>query len=430
VSRDELEDELRFRRHDGTLAVYADHLQAAGDPRGELIALDLLGGDAWERRGELLRAWLGDCIRIWWDEPLGTWCVGDPETTQLIVDRGFVEVVHIGNAGALLPFLAHPASAYTTRISIAGDNAALSAIVNALAAHGRPWLEYLGVRRDDRAWELLVAPELRAWLVAATPRLAAVEVQGERVFDALSHPALRSLGVTGARAIETLFDGPALPELATLELAFASPDDPLRELVITTGLTLSRFPGLRRLHLGNDEPGARLFACLPELGVAPAIRQLTLPSLRSYRDVAHAQAALDRMPLLREVHIARAYSCFTHLDELRHPRARIVAPEPWPWPPRERARMMLVDHELAELAVLVDALEEHHDELPADLRSMWARWWRELSSTYDVGLEVAAGELAAALAPLAIDGDDGWRAVLDHVTALPPATRSLIRFAP
>ena len=65
--------------------------------------------------------------------------------------------------------------------------------------------------------------------------------------------ALRSLGVTGARAIESLFDGGPLPGLAQLDLAFASPDDAQRELVVSTGLVPSRFPD----RVAMLPPGAR-----------------------------------------------------------------------------------------------------------------------------------------------------------------------------
>src|SRR4051812_12376701 len=61
-TRDQLEETLRetFSRED--LAVYADLLLTDGDPRGELIALDLdpQPRSAWyERRRAAMTAWLG-----------------------------------------------------------------------------------------------------------------------------------------------------------------------------------------------------------------------------------------------------------------------------------------------------------------------------------------------------------------------------------
>src|SRR5258705_9254400 len=67
----ELEAQLegpRDRWDRGTLAVYADVLQAHGDPRGELIAIDLAieaNGPTPQldvRRRQLLFAWLGDNV--------------------------------------------------------------------------------------------------------------------------------------------------------------------------------------------------------------------------------------------------------------------------------------------------------------------------------------------------------------------------------
>ena len=41
AARDQLEASLRARWDRETLAVYADHLEAIGEPRGELISIDL-----------------------------------------------------------------------------------------------------------------------------------------------------------------------------------------------------------------------------------------------------------------------------------------------------------------------------------------------------------------------------------------------------
>ena len=58
----ELERELAITWSRDHLAVYADHLQALGDPRGELIAIDLAGRPAASegRRAQLVATWLAD----------------------------------------------------------------------------------------------------------------------------------------------------------------------------------------------------------------------------------------------------------------------------------------------------------------------------------------------------------------------------------
>src|SRR5205809_526335 len=82
ASREELEASLRGRPDDATLAVYADVLQAQGDPRGELIALELtppqMSTNGIEvRRGQLLAKWLGDDVDLQFDREQQLWYAGD-----------------------------------------------------------------------------------------------------------------------------------------------------------------------------------------------------------------------------------------------------------------------------------------------------------------------------------------------------------------
>jgi len=61
---EEIEGALQARWDRETLEVYADALQASGDPRGSLIALALAGGrdtpELVRQRDQLVAAWLGD----------------------------------------------------------------------------------------------------------------------------------------------------------------------------------------------------------------------------------------------------------------------------------------------------------------------------------------------------------------------------------
>jgi hypothetical protein len=65
---DELETALRASFDRDTIAVYGDQLQASGEPRGELIAIDLRIDDTGaelelaRRRAELIRTWLGTSL--------------------------------------------------------------------------------------------------------------------------------------------------------------------------------------------------------------------------------------------------------------------------------------------------------------------------------------------------------------------------------
>jgi hypothetical protein len=94
-TRHELEQALRTAWSAETLAVYGDHLQRLGDPRGELVALDLAPvpeDDAWRaRRHELVVAWLGEESAERWEH---------------LVQHGFVHAVRAGE---------HPGYEWTRR---------------------------------------------------------------------------------------------------------------------------------------------------------------------------------------------------------------------------------------------------------------------------------------------------------------------------
>src|SRR5262249_10528860 len=138
--------------------------QTLGDPRGELIALDLHGvGSGVARRRELLLAWLGGGIRVWRDDADGMWYAGDPDHTWATFDRGFMEIVLVAEHGdapvaAVRGLLASPAGPYLRRMSIAGSDDSLRTVLTDLAARPRPWLRYLAIR-DERDLDDLLARE-------------------------------------------------------------------------------------------------------------------------------------------------------------------------------------------------------------------------------------------------------------------------------
>src|SRR5512138_681369 len=99
ATRDELEAEARSNPYGEAMGVYADLLQAEGDPRGEWIALDECADDqADARRGELLRAWLGEVADVCWDPMFETW-IGLRDGMSLEPRRGFLSA-HCEGAGA------------------------------------------------------------------------------------------------------------------------------------------------------------------------------------------------------------------------------------------------------------------------------------------------------------------------------------------
>jgi hypothetical protein len=92
MSVDELEQQLSAAWTRENLAVYADALQAAGDPRGELIAFQLLAdvegysADLEKRCEVLAKRWLGKLAR----EPWISWWYGFLEVDDTRLPAGGV----------------------------------------------------------------------------------------------------------------------------------------------------------------------------------------------------------------------------------------------------------------------------------------------------------------------------------------------------
>jgi hypothetical protein len=133
----ELELAVRASWDREAIAIYADHLQAIGDPRGELVAIDLrideAGADAAviARRNELIAAWFGA------DLPPGT------------VRYGFVDVDATGSTGQLqlTAALRGPGAAYVRSVALAGESPQVAAALALLAERPHPWLTSLTVKQ-------------------------------------------------------------------------------------------------------------------------------------------------------------------------------------------------------------------------------------------------------------------------------------------
>jgi hypothetical protein len=389
MMRDDLESELADHFDAEHLAIYGDYLQQLGDPRGELIALDLSGvneRDALSRKQQLLIAWLGKPVV----EMLGA----------TAIEYGFIEDLYLDGddrrSGLLLDaILAGPAAAYLRGVTILGDPMWVQTAVRMLAMRSHRFLERLSMQTVGYFFSPVVDPELAASLARATPRLEQLEVWGQCVFDVIAHPALRSLRVTGHDAVgEVIGGGAELPSVVVLDLAFCVEDDVLPSFGLSRhvggGLPAVQLPKLRRLDLSRNEPGFRSphylggshdpFAFLAQLPVRSQLTHVRLPSVRS-RDQADAlHSAVGSMPLLRELAIVRTYH---HLPDLYLPEiARL--PEPWRWPPADRAIAHIVmivapaSRWLARersfdlpLPAMVAWLEQHFDELSPVGRDGW-----------------------------------------------------------
>ncbi|MCP3057404.1 hypothetical protein LXT21_01285 [Myxococcus sp. K38C18041901] len=161
-----------------TLAVQADLLQQRGDPRGELMALDLNPKPedrGWRhRRQEVLTTWLG--------APLAA-------RAGHLVQHGFI---HALREDRFHPpgLLDGPLGTFVRQYTVRGDEQAWVR----LASRPRPWLVQLtfipsgpGVR---------VCDAVRDALIAATPHLQELHLLGSRPsFDTFLHPTVRRVYV-------------------------------------------------------------------------------------------------------------------------------------------------------------------------------------------------------------------------------------------
>jgi len=385
-------DELEASLFDGEwkldqLAVYADELQRTGDPRGELIALDLHGtAEVAVRKRELLAAMIGDAA----------------ESPAVRCRYGFVELEIDDTTDVDVIAKLGPLAGYVRRVRVVASPESIAASVAVLAITPRPHLVSLAIR--ERGWgaEPIVPAKAMAALTWVTPRLEAVEVRGHGVLASLEHPMVRSLRITGIDAVLSLTHAvELLPRVDKLDLAFALDPDVLREdAEWARYIPPAQFPALRRLDLGrNDppEPNLDTFRFLRQAPIAPQLTTVRLPPLTGPGDAANAQVALERMPALELVELPASPLAST----LRHPRARLHAVRPRPWQPMTRTMVTFVVAPLAMQVMLVDAarwLDDYYDELPADARAAWDSLWDALlRQPRRPGRTVDAAQLVCAL---------------------------------
>jgi hypothetical protein len=186
ANRDDLEEALVACWNLDDLAVYADLLLAEGDPRGELIALDLqpdeLSSEWRARRQAMLRAWLGRDLAA---------------RAEGLVRHGFIHALDDGKgaAGAIAaPLLDSPAGAFVRAFTARGPATKVRASLQRLAARPRPHLTQLRIAiKAGAGREPTLAANTAVALIGAVPRLRELEISGRRVLGAFPHPALRRL---------------------------------------------------------------------------------------------------------------------------------------------------------------------------------------------------------------------------------------------
>jgi hypothetical protein len=392
------------------LAVYADHLQSHGDPRGELIALDLEGIS--DGRDELIARWLGDDVATLLE--------------RSSIEVGFITDLLVDDASPpelLDAVLASPAGACVRGVTIQGVAPTVRTAIARLVAHRHPWLDRLSVQANTANTRTVVPDDIP--LATAMPALRELEVWGRRVFGELAHPGVRTLRVTGYEAIGAILeDGPrGLPNVAVLDLACDARGATAEDVAEAVR---DRLPALRRLDLSRNEPGrmpphylgGAVDACelLARLSVRARLSHVRLPSVRS-REQAHRLAgAIASMPALRQLGAARSYHAHRHVAV----PPELQLPDAYPWWPADTLQGEMVHfrrwggaQEIAlPFGALVIALES------VELSESQLTTWCKAIPGHPVPGPARCGELLDALVPLEAIGDLARLADLRRFLAL------------
>lgn len=411
---DELEDALRARWDRDTLLVYADALQAQGDPRGELIALDVeaaeraITPELALRRRRLLYEWLGGST------------IHDRPIHEASFRYGFVTDFFATRHNKCSPadlvrgLLKSPAGPFVRGLTLdVATEGELRDALHHLIYAARPWLERLEIRAKTPASGI----DIHA-LIRQTPRLHTLAVYGAPVLREFPHGAVRHVCIdrNGLALLGTI------PHVQSLDLALDDTDAEDIDAIdaVSIASTIGALPDLVHVDLSRNEPQ---FTSPPEdnytqpaavttdmlafARVLPVqqLRTLRMPSIRTAQHARDLRTLVDRAPHL-EVIVVRAYAAHDALlATLEHPQIHL--PAPFAWPPvstlssREALTITVPTEEHGDdvsLSQLVDHLEAQWDDLPPNARDAWTRFWAFLA---DLPWEDAKGQPVVRMFPAA-----------------------------
>jgi uncharacterized protein (TIGR02996 family) len=278
-----MERELEQDPRDDAFLVYADWLQANGNPRGELIALDVGGrvDQAEALRERLLPQLLGP-LAGFADRIAPRWRCGYIETLHIATTRDDEDNgVDIGKLLSIA--LALPSSRFIRELTIGCPSVHEEVMLSPLLHAGgpRPTLRKL-------AYETDLEEEMLSWTSAGEvalhelyPNLEELEVHAGRYsLTAPEYPKLRRL------ILRTCSIDPATiqaivaaewPALEELELWFGSHSYGI-ELAAAdlAALLATPFPRLRSLSLSNGEDTDALCAAIVESPLLPQLAELAI----------------------------------------------------------------------------------------------------------------------------------------------------------
>jgi hypothetical protein len=414
----ELEAALQKAWDDDTAAVYADALQAAGDPRGELVALDLhiarhgATRELEATRRDKLFAWLGGdslCDRPW-----------RPRDFRFgLLDRFFItsdtKYTALDYVAALV---FSPAGPYLRSVQIFVHAEALVETLAILATRPLPWLRTMSIDQVGEAGP--VPRNVVAAFEAAAPHFDDLALGGAYILSSPGFASVRTLRLSGTGSL--VIGAAPMSHVTELDLLCTYPARLVPEM-----LNPRAFPAVQRLDLSRNEyvypttldRNVGVFPYLREVEKLERIRSLRIPSLRTAGDVTALRELLDRYPRMH-VEVARSYHiAMPLLAGLAHPRLTLPA-EPRPWPPRDQVSgrdaltIKVPGHRYGEeiaLSSCVDNLEDQFDAMPAEARTAWLAVWDFLDGLgweddagNDIVLPFDAATLLVALEALEGDG--------------------------
>jgi uncharacterized protein (TIGR02996 family) len=281
---------------DAALAVYADFLQLAGDPLGELIAVELGQGES-----PALRERLGGGLPV--------------DITQLGWRRGLIERARLGAtplseqpvASILGSLLALPAARFLRRLSIGALNhhgpQSYTPILDLLARAAPPSLGalHLGDDRDEVPLSWSDVGDLGPLLARHGDHLRELVVRGAGFLPrGLVLPELTRLVLAGAPLPEETIHAAAathLPRATSLTLCFGETPPPKAIAPILGG---ERLPALR--HLALLDAGDGTDALCASLARSPLLARLQALDLSSVGEDG-AEILLEEAP--RFAHLRR-----------------------------------------------------------------------------------------------------------------------------
>jgi hypothetical protein len=349
----------------GVLAVYADALQASGDLRGELIAIDLaleVNGPTSKleaRRRELLSAWLGVA------------------TMPQVLSHRFGTYALQADQFRQRP-LEQPSARYLAGVTLTGVGPVITSTLRLLAAAPRPFL----ARLELHIYEVRYRLDMALWkrVVMALPALDTLSVGGG-MLGRLHHPSIRRLEL---RDENTSNASPA-PFATVTDLVLENDAQPRAHL----------FPAVRRLDVSR----ATLPISETCAELLPKLTHVALPN-PGRQTRAEIQEAIDRMPALVEATLVSGRPD----DWLpTHSQARIRFRTVVRWPTMEEVAHAGLAITIAGTDVLVNLVDAvniantHHAELPDDARAAWDTFWELATALQQGQVSTIRGDVLFAL---------------------------------